>query len=227
MTPETLYEHQTTSLNRGSPVILKCFWKHFFLGVVRWLEMWISRLFEEVWEFRWWKHHDRRPWPRHQNDTVHSMLSVTIESGCVPRMCVSMCASVFVRRWWITLSPVWRPQYSQISHTVSSSSWNPWTKTIPDNHIVPTFYKRSQTQLGWVSSSGQSARTGTWALFIGIPSWNNEIHRSVCTTSNQQQVPFCRCCLFWKKILFVSLPVDTDFCLHLQKTVSMRTTRCW
>ena len=37
-------------------------------------EMLISRLFEEGWVFRGWKHHERRPWPRHQNDIVHSML---------------------------------------------------------------------------------------------------------------------------------------------------------
>jgi hypothetical protein len=24
---------------------------------------------------------------------------------------------------------------------VLSSCWNPWRKTIPDNHLVPTFYK--------------------------------------------------------------------------------------
>ena len=102
--------------------------------------MLLSRLFEESWTCRGWKHHDRRPWPRHQNDTVHSMLSVTIESGCVPRMCVSMCASVCVRRLWITLSPVWRPQHPQTSHSVTSSCWNAWRKTILDNRLVPTFY---------------------------------------------------------------------------------------
>ena len=47
--------------------------------------MLISRLLEEVWVFRGWNHHERRPWPRHQNDTVHSMLLVTIVSVCVPR----------------------------------------------------------------------------------------------------------------------------------------------
>ncbi len=47
--------------------------------------MFLSRLLEEAWAFRGWKHHERRSWPRHQNDTVHPMLSVTIVSVCVPR----------------------------------------------------------------------------------------------------------------------------------------------
>jgi hypothetical protein len=76
--------------------------------------------------------------------------------------------------------------------------------TIPDNRLTPTVYK--QTQLGWVSSSEQSVRfrdmgattaSVSKSLFVtrhsGVvaetwTSWN-EIHRSDCTTSNQQ-VPF-------------------------------------
>ncbi len=126
--------------------------------------------------------------------------SVTIASVCVPRMCVSMCVSVCVRRLWITLSPVWIPHHPQTSHTVLSSCWNPWRKTIPDNHLVPTFYKLN---LGGCPRQHIMSVTETWALSIGIVSCN-EIHRSVCTTSNQQQVPFCRYIHFYKQSIFVS-----------------------
>ena len=59
--------------------------------------MLISRLLEEAWAFRGWKHHESRPWPRHQNDTVHWMLSVTIqiESVCVPRKIMD-----YTVTWW-------------------------------------------------------------------------------------------------------------------------------
>jgi hypothetical protein len=46
--------------------------------------MFLSRLLEEVSTFRGWKHHKRLPSPRHQNDPVHSMLSVTIKSVLYP-----------------------------------------------------------------------------------------------------------------------------------------------
>ena len=62
-----------------------------WIGVVRCFCRWhlpetlLSRLLETSWAFRGWKHHERRPSPRHQNDTVHPMSSVTITSVCVPR----------------------------------------------------------------------------------------------------------------------------------------------
>ncbi len=110
-------------------------------------------------------------------------------------------------------------------NTIATQIVSSWLqhKIIPDHRLVPTFYKLS---VGGCPHQHSLTVTETWTLYIDITCCN-EIHRSVCTTSNQQQVPFCRWCLFWKKILFVSLPVHTDFCLHLQKTVSMRTTRCW
>jgi hypothetical protein len=70
-TPETLYVNQTSSLNRGD----RWFCSYHLQQITV-----TSRLLEEVWSFRGWKHHERRPWPRHQNDTVHSMLLVTIVS---------------------------------------------------------------------------------------------------------------------------------------------------
>ena len=44
-------------------------------------------------------------------------------------------------------------------------------------------------------------------------------------TSNRQQVPFCRCSLFWKKSLFVTRHTHTDFNLHFQFGSGMRDSR--
>ena len=55
--------------------------------------MFLSRLIEEVSVFGGWRHQECRPWPRHQNDTVHSMLSVTIVSLFVPRKNMDYCVT--------------------------------------------------------------------------------------------------------------------------------------
>ncbi len=52
-------------------------------------------------------------------------------------MCVNICETVCVKRWWITLLPDWNRQYPQTSHTVTSSYWNPWRKTTPG---TPSFH---------------------------------------------------------------------------------------
>jgi hypothetical protein len=76
-TPETLYVNQTSSLNKGNAVHLSVTPSRNVAIQVAWGSLSISG----------WKHHEHRPWPRHQNDTVHSILSVTIAiaSVCVPR----------------------------------------------------------------------------------------------------------------------------------------------
>ena len=76
MTPKTLYSNQEISLNRDTPVLLSVTPSRN-----------VSILFEEVSACRGWNHHECRPWPPpHQNDTVHSMLSVWPSYDCV-----SMC----------------------------------------------------------------------------------------------------------------------------------------
>ncbi len=61
---------------------------------------------------------------------------------------------------------------------LSSSCCNPWRKTIPDNHLVQTFYKIS---LSGCPRHHSLPVVKTWAFSIDIPSCN-EIHRSVYTT---------------------------------------------
>ena len=98
-----------------------------------------------------------------------------------------------------------------------------WRKTIPDNRLAPTFYKLS---LGRCLHQHRLPVSETWALSIGITSCS-EIQRSVCTTSNRNQLAFCRCCRFLKQSVFVARHVRADLCLHFQETFSMRTARCW
>ncbi len=70
-----------------------------------------------------------------------------------------------------------------------------WRKTIPDNRLAPTFYKLS---LGRCPYQHSLSVAETWAFSIGITCFI-DMHRSVCTTSNRNQVAFCRCIRFWKQ----------------------------
>ena len=132
---------------------------------------------------------------------------------------------VYQERLWITLSPDWNPLHPQTSHIAPSSSSNPCPpeKTIPDNRLAPTFYKLN---LGRCLHQYRLPVAETWAFSIGITS-SCEIQRIVCTTSNRNQLAFCRCCRFLKQSVFVARHVRADFCLHFQETFSMRTARCW
>ena len=60
------------------------FWWRLFL-LFEWIHPSIdqqcsqSKLIEEVSSFRGWKHHEHHPLPRHQNNDVHTMLSVEFD----------------------------------------------------------------------------------------------------------------------------------------------------
>ncbi len=86
-----------------------------------------------------------------------------------------------------TLSPPW-------------IRWHLSRKTIPDNRLAPTFYKLS---LGRCPHQHSLSVTVTWAISIGITCCI-DIHRSVWTTSNRNQVAFCRCIHFYKQSFFVT-----------------------
>ncbi len=59
-----------------------------------------------------------------------------------------------------------------------------WRKTIPDNDLVPTFYKLN---LGGCPHQHSLPVTETLVFSIVI-TCSNEIQRSVCTTSNRHQI---------------------------------------
>ena len=83
---------------------------------------------------------------------------------------------------------------------------NSWRNTIPDNHLTPTFYK---LMLGRCPHQHSLSVAKTWAFCIGF-TYCNEINRSVCMTSNWQQVPFYRWSRFYKQLksLFVSIVMN-------------------
>ncbi len=102
MTPETLYVNQTSSLNRG-----RC--------IGRWHLQGMFRLLEEAWAFR-------------GESTMSVVLDLVIKTILYTRCCqlrLRLCQYVYQERLWITLSPTWRPQHPQTSHTVTSSCSNP------------------------------------------------------------------------------------------------------
>ena len=77
-------------------------------------EMFLSKLFEEVPSFRGWKDHEHHPSPRHQNDDVHTRLSVEFDKVMYNLMSL---------RYWHT--PPSRSQHPQTWCTEPSSCWNP------------------------------------------------------------------------------------------------------
>ncbi len=94
MTTETLYTNQTSSLNMGSAfvghTINKCFYPN------------CSKKFHH---FTGWKHHDHHPSPHHQNDHVHTMLSVEFDK-------VTVMSTLMSWRYW-----------HSVRHTPASRRW--------------------------------------------------------------------------------------------------------
>ncbi len=124
------------------------------------------------------------------------MLSVTIVSVCVPRKImdytvtfldptsstnISYCTFILLK----SLPPGVLEKYSE-DHSC-------------DNHLAPTFYKLS---LGRCPHQDSLSVAKTWAISIGITCFI-DMYRSVCTTSNRNQVAFFRCIHFCKQSFFV------------------------
>jgi hypothetical protein len=94
-------------------------------------------------------------------------------------------------------------------------------ETIPDNHLVPTFYKLT---LG--RCSHKNSLTVVMGVFHRLYLMYRHPHECL---HNLQLTSGCvlpmRSLLETKSVCLSSCALD--FCLHFQETFSMRTTICW
>ena len=77
----------------------------------------------------------------------------------------------------------------------------------PPNCLTPTSY---EDNLRGCPDQIRLSVPEKWTLSTDI-TYCKKIHRSVCMTSNRQQVPFCRCILFWQQWLWFSERCDSPF----------------